>query len=449
MSSAWVNDQNAALLTDLYELTMLESYFREGMNGTAIFDLFIRRLPPTRNHLIACGLEDVLHYLETFSFSTEALDYLRSLDKFSEPFLASLKDFRFTGDVFAVAEGTIVFPNEPIIEIRAPLPQGQLVETFVINQIHLATMAASKASRVVSAAGGRPVVDFGLRRMHGSDAGMKQARAFYIAGVDATSNVLAGQVYGIPIAGTMAHSYIQSFDDELAAFRSFVRSYPEAVLLVDTYDTLNGVQLVIGLAQELGSAFRVSGVRLDSGDLLSLSWKTRTLLDNAGLRELKIFASSDLDEFEIDRLLKAGAPIDGFGVGSRMGTSSDWPHLDAAYKLVGYAGRPRMKSSEHKSSLPGSKQVFRKTRDGRLLGDVIGLAHENLEGTRLLTKVMEDGRRLQPAEDLEKCRARCREQIESLPPPLMEVRTATPAYLVEISEELIRARERFLARQLR
>jgi nicotinate phosphoribosyltransferase len=446
MSSSWVDDQNAALLTDLYELTMLESYFQEGMNDTAVFDLFMRRLPPTRNYLIACGLEHVLHYLETFSFSAEALDYLRSLDKFSEPFLGSLKDFRFTGDVYAVAEGTAVFPNEPLLEIRAPLPEAQLVETFVINQIHLATMAASKAARVVSAAGGRSIVDFGLRRMHGTDAGMKQARAFYIAGVNSTSNVLAGQVYGIPVAGTMAHSYIQSFDDERAAFRSFVRSYPDAVLLVDTYDTLNGIRLVIQLAQELETDFRVSGVRLDSGDPLSLSRQARTLLDNAKLREVKIFVSSELDEFEIDRLLNAGAPIDGFGVGTRMGTSSDRPYLDAAYKLVEYAGRPRMKSSEHKVSLPGSKQVFRVTRDGKAAGDVIGLARENLEGIRLLAKVMENGRRLQPVESPEVCRERCRKQIESLPPSLMSLAPATPGYPVEISEELIRERQRFLAR---
>src|SRR5262245_32220254 len=297
MSLPWVDDSNAALLTDLYELTMLEAYFQAAMNKTAVFDLYVRRLPPNRNYLIASGLEHVLHYLETFSFSVDAIVFLRSLGRFTDGFLESLRKFRFTGDVYAVSEGTAVFENEPIVEVIAPLPQAQILETFLMNQIHLSTMAASKAARVVSAARGRSVVDFGLRRMHGTDAGMKQARAFYIAGIHSTSNVLAAQAFDIPVSGTMAHSYIQSFDDELDAFRQFVRSYPDTIILVDTYDTLGGVRHLIELARELGSAFRVSAVRLDSGDLLNLARQTRQLLDTANLGGVKIFASSDLDEY--------------------------------------------------------------------------------------------------------------------------------------------------------
>src|SRR5215510_471400 len=288
MSSPWVNDSNAILLTDFYELTMLQSYFREGMNGTAVFDLFVRRLPEKRNYLVACGLEHVLAYLETASFSPEALSYLKSLNRFSDEFLNSLADFRFTGDIYAVPEGTLVFDNEPIIEIVAPLPQAQLIETFLMNQIQVASLAATKAARIVKAARGKPVIDFGVRRMHGADAGIKEPRAFYIAGVAATSNVLSGQLYGIPVSGTMAHSYVQAFEHELEAFRTFVRQYPEAILLVDTYDTLAGVRNVIELSKELGPTFRVTGIRLDSGDIAQLAVEARRLLDSAGLNHLKI-----------------------------------------------------------------------------------------------------------------------------------------------------------------
>src|SRR5207244_8730848 len=238
MTSPWVNDSNAALLTDLYELTMLQSYLHEGMNSNAVFDLFVRRLPEQRNYLVACGLEHVLAYLKSLSFSPEAVSYLESLNRFSGEFLKSLADFRFTGDIYAVPEGTVVFANEPIIEVVAPLPQAQLIETFVMNQMQVATLAATKAARIVRAARGKPVIDFGVRRMHGADAAIKEPRAFHIAGVVATSNVLAGQLYGIPVAGTMAHSYIQAFEHELDAFRKFVTQFPEAILLVDTYDTV-------------------------------------------------------------------------------------------------------------------------------------------------------------------------------------------------------------------
>ncbi|PYS54902.1 MAG: nicotinate phosphoribosyltransferase [Acidobacteria bacterium] len=446
MSSSWVNDSNAALLTDFYELTMLQSYFDEGMNGTSVFDLFVRRLPRKRNYLVACGLEHVLDYLETVSFSADAIDYLRSLHRFSEAFVTSLAKFQFTGDVYAVREGTVVFANEPILEVVAPLPQAQLVETFLMNQIQLATLAASKAARVVHAARGRSLVDFGLRRMHGADAGLKEARAFYIAGVGATSNVLAGRIYGIPVAGTMAHSYIQACESEMEAFRRFVRSFPEATLLVDTYDTLKAVRAVIELARELGSQFRIAGIRLDSGDLIHLAREARRLLDGAGLNGLKIFASSSLDEHVIESLLAAGAPIDGFGVGGHMGTSEDAPFLDTAYKLVEYAGVARMKLSAGKSTLPGRKQIFRERLIRTAQRDVIGLAGERLPGEPLLIKVMEGGRRISPPRTLDECRAHCKAELDSLPEFLLDLSPANPAYTVDLSTELRQMKAEILKR---
>ncbi len=432
----WVDDSNAALLTDLYELTMLQSYFDEGFNGTAVFDLFFRRLPSNRNYLIACGLEHVLHYLETFSFSPGAIDYLSSLDRFSTAFLESLREFRFTGDVYAMPEGTAVFAEEPVMEIVAPLPQAQIVETFLMNQVQLATLAASKAARVVTASRGKPVVDFGARRTQGADAALKAPRAFYIAGVDATSNVLAAQVYGIPVAGTMAHSYIQAFETEREAFRQFVRAFPSAILLIDTYETEKGVEEVIELARLMGSDFRVSGVRLDSGDLLKESIGVRHKLDQAGLTDLKIFASGSLDEYAIDRLMVDGAPIDGFGVGAHMATSSDAPVLDGVYKLVEYAGRPKMKTAASKTTLPGRKQVFRQKSQGKAVRDVIGLAGEKNPGEPLLLKVMENGRRTVDPESLDASRSRCRQGLQSLPDRLMSLSSAEETYVVERSSRL-------------
>ena len=436
-TSHWVNDSNVGLLADLYELNMLQSYFDEGMNDIAVFDLFIRRLPPNRNYLVACGLEHVLHYFESLSFSSEAIAYLRSLNKFSGAFLESLRGFRFTGDAYAVSEGTVVFANEPIVEVIAPLPQAQLVETFLMNQIQLATLAASKAARVVRAAQGRSIVDFGLRRMHGADAGVKQPRAFYIAGVDSTSSVLAGQMYGVPLAGTMAHSYIQAFESEIEAFRHFLRAYPAAILLIDTFDIHRGVENVIQLARELGSEFRVSGVRLDSGDLAKHAQEVRQQLDAAGLRQVKIVVSSSLDEYEIERLLSAGVPINGFGVGRNMATSADTPALDTAYKLAEYGGQPKMKLSESKATFPGRKQVFRERAGGKAVRDVIGLIDEkNLSSETLLWKVMENGRRTRPPERLDECRARCKAEIDSLPERLMSLSNVEPAYPVELSPGL-------------
>ena len=435
-SGHWVNDDNAGTLTDLYQLTMLQSYFEHRMNDIAVFDLFVRRLHPNRNYLVAGGLEQVLHYLETLSFSNEHLSYLRSLNRFSSTFIDYLGSLRFTGDVYAVREGTVVFANEPLLEIVAPLAEAQIIETFVINQIHLQTLAASKAARVVAAAQGRSIVDYGLRRIHGTDAGLKAARAFYIAGVDATSNVLAGEIYGIPVSGTMAHSFIQAHDSEYEAFRHFAETFPDGTMLVDTYNTLDGVRHVIRLARELESAFRVTGIRLDSGDLAMLSKESRRLLNEAGLSKLKIFASGNIDEYSITSLIQSGAPIDGFGVGTHMGTSADAPYLDMAYKLVEYAGVPRMKFSPAKSTLPGRKQVFRALVNGKAAGDEIACFGEQLPGRSLLEPVMLGGRRTGAPPALNDLRSHCIDGIGQLPPRLLASTPTDEPYLVTMSPQL-------------
>lgn len=432
-----------ALFTDLYELTMLQAYFNEEMMEDAVFSLFVRRLPSRRNFLLACGLDTVLGYLENLHFNDENIAYLRSLEQFSERFLAWLRNFRFTGEVRAVAEGTPVFANEPILEVMAPLPQAQLIETFVMNQIHLQTVLASKGQRVVAAAEGRAVVDFGPRRMHGIDAALKAARAFYIGGVAATSNVLAGKRYGVPVAGTMAHSYIQAHEDEAAAFSAFVRHYPQTVLLVDTYDTLAGIHKVIALANTLGEKFQVKAVRLDSGDLLALACEARRVLDAAGLEKVEIFASGGLDEDAIAELLASHAPINGFGVGTGMGVSSDAPSLDIAYKLCAYAGKGRLKLSSGKPVLPGRKQIFRLEQDEQDVSDTIGRDGEDLPGRPLLFPAMRDGKRLPAGRvDLKTMRRHAQEQIARLPAPIRQIDTADPAYPVEVSEALSRFQRR-------
>jgi nicotinate phosphoribosyltransferase len=432
---------NSALFTDLYELTMLQAYFEEQMHGTAVFSLFVRRLPERRNYLLACGLDDVLRYFESLAFDDDAIRYLRSLRLFSERFLDHLCAFRFCGDVYAVPEGTPIFPNEPILEIVAPIGQAQYVETFVINQIQLQTMLASKASRVVEAAAGRRVVDFGLRRIHGIDAGMKAARAFHIAGVHATSNVAAGQLYGLEVAGTMAHSYIQAHDDEAEAFRAFARVYPDTVLLVDTYDTLAAIRKIIALAREIGPDFRISAVRLDSGDLIELARAARRLFDEAGLHGISIFASGSLNEDKLAHIVASGAPIDGFGVGTEMGVSSDAPSLEIIYKLVEYEGRGRLKLAPGKTVLPGQKQIFRREREGIADHDLLACDDERLEGRPLLQQVMKGGVRVPAAHaGLDVARAHARNELARLPKEMRGLAPATP-YRVEISDALAQYRD--------
>ena len=425
------------LFTDLYELTMMQAYLAEGMTGTAVFTLFVRRLPEHRNFLLACGLESVLASLEQLRFTDDDLEYLRSLKTFSDAFLTWLRAFEFTGDIDAVPEGTPIFANEPILEVVAPIAQAQLVETLVMNQIHVQTVLASKAARVAAAARGKKVVDFGARRTHGVDAALLGARAFYIAGIDATSNVLAGKLYGIPVAGTMAHSYIQAHGDECQAFRAFAKMFPGTTLLVDTYDTLEGVRRVIELVKRAPDEIKITAVRLDSGDLGALARDTRHLLDAAGLQHVGIFASSGLDEWEIAKLLDAGMPIDGFGVGTGMSVSDDAPALDIAYKLSEYAGEGRTKLSRHKSILPGRKQVFRQEKEGKAVGDVIARAGERLLGRALLRSVMRGGRRTsETAEDLESIRRHAKEEIARLPAHVTSLAPADPTYPVRTSAAL-------------
>lgn len=425
-----------ALFTDLYELTMLHAYFNEGMEQPAVFDLFVRRLPSGRNFLVAGGLEQVLEFLENLHFSAESLQYLDSLRTFSAGFLESLQRIRFTGNVRAVPEGTIVFPQEPLIEVEAPLPQAQLIETYLLNQVTFQTVIASAAARTVISARGRTLVDFGSRRAHGTDAGLKAARALYLAGYASTSNVLAGRKFGIPVAGTMAHSYIQAHESEPEAFREFVQSFPETTLLVDTYDTLQGVRRAAEVARAQKGK-RISAIRLDSGDLDALSRGARQILDEAGLQEVRIFASGGLNTDEIARLVAGNAPIDAFGVGTSAVVSPDAPVVDSVYKLVSYAGEPRLKLSTDKATLPGRKQVWRRQSRGRMAGDVLSLLHEQADGQPLLVEVMTEGYRTTAGlETLAAIRDRVRSQLELLPPEMRSLEGSDKPYKVSLSAGL-------------
>jgi nicotinate phosphoribosyltransferase len=426
------------LFTDLYEVTMAQAYVAEQMSGTAVFETFYRKLPHSRSYVMAAGLADVLDFLETFRFEQEDLQYLRELRLFSDEFLRRLAGVRFTGDVWAVPEGTVVFPNEPIVQVVAPILEAQLAETFVVNQIHLQSVIASKAARVVDAARGRMVVDFGARRAHGTDAALKVARASYLAGVAGTSNLLAARQYGIPPFGTMAHSFIQAFDDELDAFGAFARLYPGTTLLVDTYDTLIGVDHVIELAKRLGDRFDVSAIRLDSGDLGALSKAARAKLDAAGLQQVQIVASSGLDEHRVAALMDDGCPIDAFAVGTKLVVAADAPALDMAYKLVEYDGVGRTKFSSGKVIYPGRKQVFRRHDRGVFAGDTIGKPDERLDGEPLLVPVMKNGRRSsQHDPSLQEARSLARRQIEALPSQLRSLDGTDSSYPVDVSPAIM------------
>jgi nicotinate phosphoribosyltransferase len=421
------------LFTDLYELTMAASYFAQGLTHRATFELFVRSLPERRNFLVAAGLDDVLTYLERLRFSAEAIDYLDSLGLFADDFLDHLSELRFTGDVRAVPEGELVFGNEPIVELTAPLIEAQLVETYLINQVAFQTMVASKAARVAIAAGDRPFVDFSARRDHGLDAALKAARAAAIGGAAATSLVEAGRRYGLAVTGTMAHAYVLSFDDEAEAFRAYARDFPgNAIFLIDTYDTIEGAERATQVALELAArGGAVHGVRLDSGDLGALAKQVRVMLDDAGLSGVEILASGDLDEDRIAELLAADAPIDAFGVGTRLGTSHDHPSLGAVYKLVEDARGPRMKLSEDKVTFPGRKQLYRFADH-----DVLALATEEGPGGRpLLEPQMVGGRRLGPGPSLAESSERRRAAVAAMPGRLRELRPVTP-YEVRVSDDL-------------
>ncbi len=428
-----------ALAVDLYALTMTEVYLRDGVTGPATFSLFARKLPADRGYLIAAGLEAVIEFLQGWRFSQQDLDYLDSLGKFSKDTLDYLARVRFDGELRATPEGRAFFADEPIIEVTAPIPVAQLLEAALINLVQLPSLIATKASRCVEAAQGRTVVDFALRRTQGIEAGLAVARASYLAGAAATSNVWAGQRYGIPVAGTIAHSFIQAFPDELAAFRAYARVYPDGgTLLVDTYDSERGIANAITVAKELEQAGRRLGaIRLDSGDLLALSQLARRELDQAGLHYVQIFASGGLDEYEIERLVTAGAKIDGFGVGTKLGVSYDAPALDLVYKLVSYNGRPVLKLSPDKQTWIGAKQVWRRSGPhGVFVGDVLSLADEPApDAEPLLETVMSRGKLVTPLPTLVEARERCKEEISRLPVGLRRLRQPDQ-YHIEISARL-------------
>jgi len=424
-----------ALFTDLYELNMAQAYRAEGMADQAVFELAYRKLPGHRNYIVAAGLDDALRFLAGFRFTADELDWLRGQRGFSDPFVSSLEDLRFTGDVYAVPEGTPVFPNEPLLRVVAPIMEAQLVETALLNMVHFQSLALTKAERIVRAAKGRQVVDFGSRRAPGGDAALSVARATYFAGGHGTSNVLAGRTWSIPIFGTMAHSYIQAHENEADAFEAFVSLYPDTTLLVDTYDTLDGVRLVVDLKKRLGDRFRISAIRLDSGDLATLAREARRMLDEAGLGDVTIFASSGLDEYQIAHLVEAGAPIDAFGVGTKLAVCADAPELDMAYKLVEYAGKGRFKLSRGKTLYPGRKEIFRQIGDSRMAGDTIGRFDEGLPGTPLLRLSMLAGK-IQPQPSLEESRHYMQQQMAQLPWELLSLEAAAAPYPVQFSDNL-------------
>ncbi|HKP12802.1 MAG TPA: nicotinate phosphoribosyltransferase [Blastocatellia bacterium] len=465
-----MTERALALSTDLYELTMAAAYFDNGIHTRAIFDLFVRRLPPSRAYLVTAGLEQAIDYLSGVRFTAEQVAYLREHPAFadvSKEFFEYLAGFRFTGDVWAMPEGTLAFGNEPLLRVSAPIIEAQVVETFLLATLASQTMIASKAARVVTAAAGRDVIEFGTRRAHGSESGLYAARAAYVGGAVGTSNVEAGHLFGVPTFGTLAHSFVMSFDDEDDAFRAFLKVFPNsATMLVDTYDTLAAVER---LANDYGQA--IAAVRLDSGDLRELSVKARDILDRAGLPQTKIFASSDLNEYRIADLIEGGARIDSFGVGTELATSFDAPALSAVYKLVGLEEgghvRGRIKLSKDKATYPGPKQVWRESDAGHYRRDLIAAADEPPPGPSwrpLLEEVMRDGRcrderfadrdadserpagerRAARKRRLDAARTRAASELERLPEALLSL-DAEAAYPVQFSARLQREQDELRA----
>jgi nicotinate phosphoribosyltransferase len=433
-----------ATMTDLYEITMAAGYWAEGRAEQAVFELFTRRMPGERSFLLAGGLEAIVDYLECLRFTTEELDYLGHLPAFSgipSGFFDSLRELRFTGNLWAVAEGTPIFPNEPFLTISAPIIEAQLVETALLALVNFPTSVASKAARLANAAGRAHVVEFGARRAHGTEAALVAARAAYIGGCRATSNVEAGHRFGIPVVGTIAHSWIMSFEDEVEAFRAYQRAFPtNAIFLIDTYDTLRA-------ARRITTSFEpqeVAGVRLDSGDLGALAREVRQILDAAGFQETKILASGDLNEWSIAKLIQSGAPIDSFGVGTDLTTVRDAPALGVVYKLVelrrdGHC-EMKMKCSEGKSTYPGQKQIWRTTdASGRYSGDLVSLVDESgpSGATPLLTPVMQSGRRIEPAPSLDVLQLHARDAVSRLPDSLKDLKAPSSPYEVRFSDRIL------------
>ena len=432
-------EHESLLLTDLYQLTMMQAYAEHGLDKTAVFEFFVRKLPAQRGFLMAAGLEQALSFLQTARFTEQELDALRRLGQFPRSFVDSLAGFRFTGDVDAMPEGTIFFPDEPILRVVAPLPEAQLMETRLVNLLHFETVIASKAARMVLTAPGKQLVDFGLRRAHGAEAGILAARASYIAGFSGTATLSAALRFGIPAYGTMAHSFVQAHDDEMLSFEHFARSRPQGViLLIDTYDTEHAAQKVASLAPLLArDGIRIRGVRIDSGDLGEHARRVRGILDAHGLHEIIIFASGGLDEEALAAFVRAGAPIDGYGVGTSLTTSSDAPALDCAYKLQEYDGVPRRKRSEGKATWPGRKQVWRRyAADGTFLQDTLGIETESEAGEALLRPVMRQGKILLEPPSFAQIRAQAAEQLNRLPMPLRRLEPAS--YSARVTDALRR-----------
>lgn len=421
---------SSLLLTDLYQLTMADAYYRLGMEQTAVFEFYVRRLPASRNFLIAAGLEQALDWLESLRFSADELQWLESTGRFSRTLLERLESLRFTGDVYAMAEGTVFFASEPILRVHAPLPEAQLIESRLVNLLHFQTLVASKAARCRLAAPAARLIDFGMRRAHGAEAAELAARACYIAGFDATATVSAARRFGIPVVGTMAHSFIQAHELEMEAFRNFARCEPRNLtLLIDTYDTLRGAQRVVELARELReSGVRVDAVRIDSGELAREARRVREVLDRGDCREVRILASGGLDEYAIEALQAARAPIDGYCAGTRIVVSRDAPALDCAYKLQQYDGRATRKRSPSKETWPGPKQVYRQyDPNGRIGMDLLACADEAAVGKILLREVMVRGRRVCHSPELEEVRRHCAEELATLPTALLALEKGGPS----------------------
>lgn len=435
-----MNPSNSAMLTDLYQLTMVQAYLEQEMEEEAVFEFFVRKLPPHRNFLVAVGLEQVVEFLSHLYISADELAWLDSTGRFKPVLLQYLERLQFTGNVDAMPEGTIFFPDEPILRIIAPLPLAQFVETRVMNLLNFQTMIASKAARFVLVSREKPIIDFGLRRAHGAEAGLLAARASYLAGFSGTATVLARMQYGIPIYGTMAHSFVQAHKDEAAAFEHFAQAQPDnVVLLIDTYDTEAGARHVVALAPQLkAKGIPVKGVRLDSGNLAEHARNVRRILDEGNLQHVQILASGNLDEYRLQNLVDSGAPIDSFAVGTAMTTSADAPSLDCAYKLQEYAKQPRRKRSEGKATWPGRKQVYREyASDGTLARDIVTTLDDQQAGEPLLQPVMKEGRNLAHQLKLTELRQHAAAQLARLPEAMRRLE-CVPPYEIRIAEALQR-----------
>jgi nicotinate phosphoribosyltransferase len=439
--AASMSRAESALLTDLYQLTMARAYHQLGMQETAVFEVFVRALPAARGFLIAAGLDQVIAYLETLHFTPADLEFLAGLNLFPGDFLDYLGTVRFTGTIHAMPEGTPYFANEPVLRVTAPILEAQLVESRIVNLLHFQSVIASKAARCVCAARGRRVVDFGMRRAHGAEAAIFAARAAYLAGFDATATVEAGHLFGIPLSGTMAHSFIQAHDSEEEALRRFVGAGGRATtVLIDTYDTERAALRVATLARELKASRapgQIQAVRIDSGNLTAEACAVRRILDAQQCPEIDIILSGGLDEIQIDTLLVAGTPVDGFGIGTRLDCSEDAPSLDMVYKLQEYAGKPRRKRSRGKETWPGTKQVFReRDASGTFTRDSIALADETPSGDPLLQEILRRGQRVASLPSLAESREHCRRSLMQLPDELRELSDARPVYPIMVSDRV-------------